>query len=144
MKRIIILLAAITCLCGCKTTKYVYVPEVRTDTLVITKQQRDSIWMHDSIYVSEKQKGDTIYLQLERWHTKYVEKELHDTIYQSKTDSVAVPYPVEVKVEKALSWWQKTRIHLGEVMLGLLLIAVGYGVYRRNHLNRRYLECLTE
>ena len=130
MKRIIILLAAITCLCGCKTTKYVYVPEVRTDTLVITKQQRDSIWMHDSIYVSEKQKGDTIYLQLERWHTKYVEKELHDTIYQSKTDSVAVPYPVEVKVEKALSWWQKTRIHLGEVMLGLLLIAVGYGVYK--------------
>lgn len=130
MKKIVLLLVAIMLLSGCKTTKYVYVPEVRTDTLVITKAQRDSIWMHDSIYITEKQKGDTIYLQLEKWHTKYVEKEMHDTIYQSKVDSI--PYPVEVikEVQKKLSWWQKTRIHLGELMLCLLLVLIGIGVYK--------------
>ena len=33
---------------GCTTTKYIQVPVVHTDTTVITKHQRDSIWMHDS------------------------------------------------------------------------------------------------
>jgi len=130
MKKIVLLLVAILLLAGCKTTKYVYVPEVRTDTCYITKQQRDSIWLHDSIYVSEKQKGDTIYLQLERWHTKYVEKELHDTIYQHKVDSIAYPVEVIKEVKKDLNWWQKTRIHLGELMLALLLVLIGVGVYK--------------
>lgn len=130
MKKLVLLFVAIMLLAGCKTTKYVYVPEVHTDTVMITKQQRDSIWLHDSIFVSEKQKGDTIYLQLERWHTKYVEKELHDTIYQSKVDSVAYPVEVIKEVKKDLSWWQKTRMHLGELMLVILLALIGYGVWK--------------
>lgn len=130
MKKITCLLVAIVALASCKTkTVVVTVPEVRTDTTYITKEQRDSIWLHDSIYVSEKQKDDTIYLYQERWHTKYVEKLKTDTIYQHKVDSVGVPYPVEVKVEKKLNWWQNMRMTLGTIaLIGIFLWIVGQGI----------------
>ena len=117
------LLLGLCVLCsGCKSVKYINVPEVHTDTIYINKVTRDSIWLHDSIHVVEKQIGDTVYLLHDRWHTKYVESIKHDTIYESHTDSVVVPYPVEVPVEKPLTWWQKTRIHCGDL---LLIVAVG-------------------
>ena len=116
---LVILVAVL--LVGCKTKeRVVTVEKVRNDTTYITKHQRDSVWLHDSIHVTEK--GDTI--RIERWHTKYVEKVTHDTLYQHKTDSVPVPYPVEKLVERELSWWQQTRIHLGEALLALAGIAV--------------------
>lgn len=111
---------------GCTTTKYVTVPEYHTDTLIQTKVLKDSVWLHDSTYIHDK--GDTVLV--EKWHTKYSEKLVHDTLYLSKTDSVAVPYPVPEYIEKQLSWWQKLRINLGNIMLALIGIAVVYGALR--------------
>ena len=81
---------------GCTTTQYVPVIEHKTDTLIVTKHQHDSIHVHDSIMVSEK--GDTV--RIEKWHTKYIEKQVHDTTYVSKTDTVPQPYPVIKEVER--------------------------------------------
>lgn len=106
-------------LTSCTTTKVVTVEKVKTDTTYITKHQRDSVWLHDSIRVSEK--GDTI--RIEKWHTKYIEREVHDTLYRAKHDSVPVPYPVEKVVPAELSWWQQARIHLANILLYGLLIA---------------------
>ena len=103
---------------GCTTTQYVPVPEYHTDTTYITKQQRDSIWLHDSIHVTER--GDTI--SIERWHTKYIEREVHDTLYRAKNDSVPVPYEVIKEVPAELSWWQTARIHLANILLYAILI----------------------
>ena len=113
---------------GCKTKeRVVTVEKVRNATTYITKHQRDSVWLHVSNHVTEK--GDTI--RIERWHTKYVEKATHDTLYQHKTDSVPVPYPVEKLVERELTWWQQTRMHLGEALLALAGIAVVLFVIKR-------------
>ena len=123
---IVILVAVL--MAGCKTKeKVVTVEKVRTDTTYITKHQRDSVWLHDSIHVTEK--GDTI--RIERWHTKYVEKATHDTLYQATHDTIPQPYPVEKLVERELSWWQQTRMHLGEALLALAGIAVAVFVVRR-------------
>ena len=84
---------------SCTTTKYVPVIEHHTDTLIQTKVQKDSIYVHDSVTVS--QKGDTV--RIEKWHTKYVSKEVHDTTYISKTDSVPVPYEVVKEVHRKRS-----------------------------------------
>lgn len=81
---------------SCTTTQYVPVIEHKTDTLIQTKVQKDSIWLHDSIHVTEK--GDTV--RIEKWHTRYVEKQVHDTTYISKTDTVPQPYPVIKEVER--------------------------------------------
>ena len=125
--RIIIPIIALVLLTGCKTKeRVVTVEKVRTDTLLKLFNTRDSIWLHDSIRVSEK--GDTI--RIERWHTKYVEREVHDTLYQSKRDSVPVPYEVEREVAKPLTWWQRTRLHMGEALLALIAAAAGFGLWR--------------
>jgi hypothetical protein len=83
---------------SCTTTKYVEVPVVHNDTTIITKHQRDSIWVRDSVMVSEK--GDTI--RIEKWHTKYVEKQVHDTTYIAKVDTIREVFTNEV--EKPLTW----------------------------------------
>ena len=113
------------CLGGCKT-KYVPVERVTTDTLIITKQQRDSIWLHDSVHVTEKQAGDTIFLTTTKWHTKYVDRLRIDTIYEAKTDSVVTIQEVPAK----LTWWQQMRLHLANIILYVLGIAAIYGVVR--------------
>lgn len=93
-----IILALLICALfgSCTTTKYVPVIEHKTDTVRQCLTLRDSIWLHDSISVKEK--GDTV--RIERWHTKYVSKEVHDTTYISKTDSVPVPYEVAKEVPR--------------------------------------------
>ena len=105
-------------LTSCTTTRVVTVERVKNDTTYITKQQRDSIWLHDSIHVMER--GDTI--RIERWHTKYIEREIHDTLYRAKTDSVPVPYEVIKEVPAELSWWQTARIYLANILLYAILI----------------------
>jgi hypothetical protein len=121
---VIILFALLSLLCSCSSVKYVPVESVRTDTVYQSKIQRDSVHVHDSVFVKEWQKGDTVFRDRDRWHTKYVEREVHDTLYQSRVDSIAVPYPVE----KELSWWAKKKIEFGElamlIMAGLLCFVV--------------------
>ena len=113
-------------LTACSSTKVVTVDRVRTDTVKTVRSVRDSIYMHDSIRVTEK--GDTV--TIERWHTRYQDRLLLDTIYESRTDSVPVPYPVEKLVERQLSWWQHTQMYAGDVLLLLLLGGAVYGVLR--------------
>ena len=128
MKNLCIVILVAVLLVGCKTKeRVVTVEKVRNDTTYITKHQRDSVWLHDSIHVTEK--GDTI--RIERWHTKYVERATHDTLYQATHDTIPQPYPVEKLVERKLSWWQQTRMHLGEALLALAGIAVVVFVVRR-------------
>jgi hypothetical protein len=130
MKKIIIIMAAVAMLTGCRTTKYVTVPEHHTDTVYQVKQQRDSVWLHDSVFVHEYTKGDTIFRDRDRWHTHYVERLTVDTFYQSRVDSVPVPYEVVKEVEKKLTWWQQARIHMGELLLALIAAAAGIGLWR--------------
>ena len=113
-----IILLAVGWLTSCTTTRVVTVEKVKTDTTYITKQQRDSIWLHDSIHVMER--GDTI--SIERWHTKYIGREIHDTLYRAKNDSVPVPYEVIKEVPAKLSWWQTARIYLANILLYAILI----------------------
>lgn len=129
MKYALILSAML--LIGCKTRERVVMVETtRTDTTYITKHQRDSIWLHDSIYVSEKQRGDTIFVESRKWLTKYVEKEVHDTVYQSKVDSVPVPYPVPQYIENELTWWQRTKMKAGVAFICILCGAALFGLYK--------------
>ena len=103
MKKVIIILAAVAMLTGCRTTKYVTVPEHHTDTVYQVKQQRDSVWLHDSVFVHEYTKGDTIFRDRDRWHTHYVERLTVDTFYESRVDSVPVPYEVVKEVPRPRS-----------------------------------------
>ncbi len=118
---------------SCKSVEYVPIIEHHTDTIIKTNVQRDSVYLKDSTYVSEK--GDTV--RIEHWHTEYIKKEVHDTVYQAKCDTVPKPYPVIRDVQAELSWWQKTRLHLANILLWLIGIILA--VYLAKYLLKKYL-----
>lgn len=111
---------------SCTTTKYVPVPEYHTDTVRISHNTHDSIYVHDSTYIKEK--GDTV--RIERWHTKYIEKQVHDTIYQSRTDSVPKPYPFVKVVERELTTNQKGLMILGALALMAFIVWIIFKLKR--------------
>lgn len=90
--------------------------------------RRDSVWLHDSVFVSER--GDTI--RIERWRTKYVERTVRDTMYRSRRDSVRVPVEVPVvrEVERELTLWQKLRLWLGNIVIVCAGAAAVYAIVR--------------
>ena len=111
---------------SCRTTEYVPVEVVRSDTTYINKVQRDSIYQMDSIYILDR--GDTILIT----KTKYMYKDrvVHDTVYRFKTDSIQVPYPVE----QQLTRWEQFRLDVGGwaivTVIIIILIVVGKQIYR--------------
>ena len=83
-----------------------------------TVHHRDTTYHRDSIYIREWVKGDTVfvdryrdrYIFRDRWRDSVSVREVHDTTM------------VEKKVEKELSWGQKTKIGaFWYLLIGLLL-----------------------
>lgn len=91
----------------------------RLDSIFIAAVQRDSIYMHDSIYVKEK--GDTAYKYVEKLRYKYVN--IVDTLYRTITqvDTAYVDrtklevYEKPVYIEKKVKWYNKVCMWLGRI-----------------------------
>lgn len=129
MRLLSIIIAFILCLAGCRTKiKYVPVETVRTDSVFFNSVRIDSVLIHDSISVI--QRGDTVVEYRHRYIYRY--KDRVDTLYINRTDSIQVPYPVEI--EKKLTLWQQTKIKFGgwaiAVIIVTILIVVGRMVYK--------------
>ena len=118
---------ALSLLCGCKAKEVVTVEKTKTDTLLWYSNIHDSVVVKDSVYMRDG--GDTVVV--ERWHTRWREMVVKDTVYKSRLDSVPMPYPVVKMVEKELSMWQKIRMHAGEAVLAILGWGVVWAIVRR-------------
>ena len=120
MKKILLLFFVLMSLAGCKTVKFVPVPEYHTlyKTKVDTVQRWDSIYFRDSVYVAAK--GDTVYLTKTHWRERFrnIYHVKADTVMQR--DSIPVPYPVE----KPLTKWQRWKMDLGGWAMGVLAVLV--------------------
>lgn len=117
-----LLIVATLLMSSCKTQ---YVPIETTKTEYKDRWQRDSIHLHDSIFV--KQKGDTVWL--ERYKTLYKEKLVQDSIYI--TDTIRVPYPVvEYKEANKLTSFQTVCVWLGKILLGILGLGLIIGLLK--------------
>jgi hypothetical protein len=126
MKKLLII-ASLAVLTGCKQTEYVMVPEYHTDTLRVAQIVTDSVYKHDSIYIHEN--SDTVLI--EKWHTVWQNHTARDTVYKSRVDTIAKPYPVIKEVPAELSWWQKTQMYAGDALLLLLLVVLAFLVVRK-------------
>lgn len=131
-KRIIIPLMAVALLAGCKTKeRIVTVETVRRDTTYITRHERDSSHVMDSTRMSERQRGDTVFVEVERLRRIYIDKTVHDTIREATHDTVPRPYPVIKEVPADLTQWQRLRLHLANIGLYGLAGWVAIGFLRR-------------
>ena len=110
MKRqiyIIILLTSAIWFSSCRSIRHIPIETVKHDSIYISKV------LHDSIYVDRK--GDTVLIYKDRYLYKY--KNLVDTMYVIRIDSIQVPFPVE----RELSWWQSVKVQVGEIAIGIII-----------------------
>ena len=79
----------ILCLAACKSVESVesVISEVESHdstALVNMVYSNDTIYQHDSIYIREIQRGDTIYLTRTEWRDRWRIREVHDTIHNTE------------------------------------------------------------
>lgn len=117
--RVLILgLLACIMLAGCKTVRYVPVPSVSVDSVYVDRFHRDSVYLHDSVFVNQYLKGDTVYRDKVVTRYRHKDRWRYDTVAVVRTDSVRVPYPVE----KELSWWEKTRLYSFPILVAIVAV----------------------
>lgn len=105
-------------LASCRTVKYVPVPSVSVDSVYVDRWLRDSVYLHDSVFVNQYSKGDTVYVDKVVTKYKYKDRWRYDTVAIVRVDSVQVPYPVE----KDLSWWEETRMHSFPILVAIVAV----------------------
>ena len=143
-----VMLLLLAMLTSCKT-RYVTVPEYHsevvhdTDSVVRRDVVRDTSWMTirevDSaelarLGVQIKGLRNALVIERNRNLEKISDNSNAKIRYIHKTDSVLVPYRVEV--EKKLSWWDRVKVDFGGwamLVLGLLVAGIGvaWAVRRR-------------
>ncbi|WP_304154558.1 hypothetical protein [Hoylesella buccalis] len=137
MKKILFLFFALMSLAGCKTVKFVPVPEYHTlyKTRVDTVQRWDSVYFRDSVYMAAK--GDTVYLTKTHWRERFrnVYHTKTDTIMQR--DSIPVPYPVE----KQLTKWQQWKMDFGGWTMGVAAVLVILVILKVTKIAHKILYC---
>lgn len=125
----LLIIALICILTSCRTQVcYVPVETVRYDSVFFNSTRIDSVLIHDSISVI--QRGDSV----AEYRYKYIyrNKDSVDTLYVNRTDTIRVPYPIEI--EKKLTVWQRTKIEVGgwamAAVIIIILAVVGQMVYK--------------
>lgn len=108
-------------MCSCTSVKYVPVETVKTDSIRVVNVQRDSVFVHDSVFIREK--NDTVYLT--RWKTIYKEHLKTDTIVEVRVDSVNTV----IEVEKPLTRMQSLKQDIGTGVLYALPILIAVGIF---------------
>ena len=117
--RVLILgLLSVVLLVGCTTTRYVPVPSVSVDSVYVDRFHRDSVYLHDSVFVNQYSKGDTVFVDKVVTKYKYKDRWRYDTVAVVRVDSVRVPYPIE----KDLGWWEKTRLYSFPVLVAMVAV----------------------
>lgn len=125
-----VLLGSLAMLCSCGGVQYVPVESVRTEYVVQERVQYDSIYLHDSIAVMSK--ADTVYV--EKYKNQYLYKYIDRRDTLLRCDTIEIPIPVE----RRLNRWEKTKMELGGVAIGVVvsaaMVAVGWLIIRRSRL----------
>lgn len=146
----IVFVLLFVCFSGC--TRRVYVPVERTTT--VTEFLRDTVVevrlkeVHDTVTIEALGKDTTSYLETGTHfsHATWKDGKLGHSLGTLPDASIkdtmkvkhiiirdSIPYPVQVEVEKKLTWWQRQKIEYGGIAIG---VAVFFGFIIGNMLLR--------
>jgi hypothetical protein len=107
---------------GCTTTKVEYIPTTSTDSIYITKFQKDTLIARDSIFIEHL--GDTI--KIEKFRLIYRTKDRVDTVYMQHSDTIRIT----TEVPATLTKWQKAKQTIGGWAIGAFAILfVGFVIW---------------
>lgn len=119
MKKLLLLIIVIVS--SCRSIEYIPTETIKSDSTYHAVQHRDSIYIHDSIYIDVQRGQDTVYRYETKWRTIYKDVLRTDTFYVTERDSI--PYMVEV--EKKLNRWEQVKQTVGGYAILLILAFVG-------------------
>ncbi|MBD8388204.1 hypothetical protein [Dysgonomonas sp. BGC7] len=125
MRNLICIALCLLLLQGCRT-KLIYIPQESVRTEYIDRIRTDSVYLHDSVIV--KMKNDTVFF--EKYRYLYKDRLVRDSVLVS--DSIRIPYPVEVEKEvNRLSSFQSFQLWCGRILLLLFIAWAGIWWLRR-------------
>ena len=64
----------------------------------------DTVYLRDSVYVSERQRGDTVYLTRVEWRDRWRTRVERDTVMDVRVEKEVVQLPPERYVPKFYRW----------------------------------------
>lgn len=111
----IIILASVSC----SSTKSMPVVQSNDTTSFIQRSARvDTVYLKDSVFVSEKQRGDTVYLTRVEWRDRWRTRVERDTVMDVRVEKEVVQLPPERYVPKFYKWCTG-------LLLAFLVLAIG-------------------
>ena len=127
MKNYLLFILSLVTFCtfiGCRSAKQAVqlIREVRTDTLYLSSQHYDSIYVSRDHFTDRSR--DTVYIKDSILEYRY--KLLCDTVYQTRVDSIPILREVEVvrEVPRKRNWIDYLCYTITAILSGLLLIRV--------------------
>ena len=127
MKNYLLFILSLVTFCtfiGCRSAKQAVqlIREVRTDTLYLSSQHYDSIYVSRDLFTDRSR--DTVYIKDSILEYRY--KLLRDTVYQTRVDSIPILREVEVvrEVPRKRNWIDYLCYTITAILSCLLLIRV--------------------
>ena len=85
-------------------------------------QRVDTIYQHDSVFVREVMRGDTVYLTRTEYRDRWRIREVHDTIHKTQYITQTIEHPPERYVPKFYKWCTIARWAIGLLVMGYWLL----------------------
>ena len=90
---------------SCSSTKSMPVVQSNDTTSFIQRSARvDTFYLRDSVFVSEKQRGDTVYLTRVEWRDRWRTRVERDTVMDVRVEKEVVQLPPERYVPAFYKW----------------------------------------
>ena len=82
------------------------------------KTSIDTIYLRDSVFISERQRGDTIYLTRTEWRDRWRTRIERDTVVDVRVEKEVVQLPPERYVPKFYKWCTGLLFAIGLLTIG--------------------------
>ena len=124
--------------CGCCTCKPTQIVIDKDSTGWHSEWQIDTIREVDSVFVSIREKGDTVWMEKYKYVYRYKTRdvEVHDTTTIVEKETVEVPVEVVKEVPRKKSWFDKTQQY------GFWLLLAIWGFKYRNRILKAGMKFL--
>ena len=125
----IILLAS----ASCSSTKSMPVVQSNDTTSFIQRSASvDTVYLRDSVFVSEMQRGDTLYLTRVEWRDRWRTRVEHDTVMDVRVEKEVVQLPPERYVP---AFYKRCTIAFWAIVAVATIVVIGrFAIGRRKRL----------
>ena len=118
---------------SCKSTKLMPVVQSNDTTSFIQRSARvDTVYLHDSVFVSEKMRGDTVYLTRVEWRDRWRTRVERDTVMDVRVEKEVVQLPPERYVPP---FYKRCTVALWAIVAIATIVVIGrFAIGRRKRL----------